>query len=274
MILRVCELSPGSVFSVEGRKPHFTVLGEGEAGTVVCRRDDGQPFNFNAQRLVHVLQSDMPVRAQAIRLETATLTPINEVTRPTPSVERLEQGFKLILEGLGIDPTDPHFVDTPKRAAKAWFTELCRGLVEDVPEVRTFPTKVDQMILLKSIPIRSLCAHHLLPFIGTATIAYIPGNGKILGLSKLSRITDYCCRRPQVQEELTEHIADMLASKVIKVSEHGVAGGVGVVITANHMCMQLRGVQHNGEMITSALRGVLLTKPEARAEFLQLTFSR
>jgi GTP cyclohydrolase I len=125
-----------------------------------------------------------------------------------------------------------------------------------------------------------LCSHHLLPFYGTAAIGYVPGNGKILGLSKLSRIVDYWARRPQVQEDLTAQVADHLAKLVLGTEQANispaqapftnVAGGVGVVIKATHMCMTLRGVCHSGMMITSAVRGVFGTNPSARAEYLNL----
>jgi len=127
------------------------------------------------------------------------------------------------------------------------------------------------MIMLRHIPIRSVCAHHLLPFVGEATVAYIPGGGKIIGLSKLSRIADYWARRPQVQEDLTAKIADYIAKLVTQRARHRqkLKGGVGVIIRARHMCMELRGVAHQGEMVTSALRGAFL-HGDARHEFLQL----
>lgn len=175
-------------------------------------------------------------------------------------------GFRLILKGLDLDENESHFKGTPERAAKAWYHELCRGITSKPPEIATFPTTVDEMVVLRQIPIRSVCAHHLLPFIGTATIGYIPGKKQLLGLSKLSRIADYWARRPQVQEVLTAQIADHVAKLV---TTDGV-GGVGVILRARHMCMELRGVEHGGEMVTSAMRGVFLTKPEARAEFLKL----
>jgi len=178
-------------------------------------------------------------------------------------------GFRLILKGLGLDESDPHFKGTPERAAKAWFHELCRGITGDPPDIATFPTNTDEMVVLREIPIRSLCAHHLLPFVGVATIGYIPGKDQLLGLSKLSRIADHQARRPQVQEVLTGQIADEVATLVMKLGNPE-GGGVGVIIRARHMCMELRGVEHGGEMITSAMRGVFLTKPEARAEFLKL----
>lgn len=179
---------------------------------------------------------------------------------------RVVRGFEEVLAGLGIEDT-PHTKDTPERAARAWWTELCGGLTQEPPKITTFESDVDQMILLRGIPVRSLCAHHLLPFIGEATIAYIP-HGRILGLSKLSRITNYYARRPQVQEELTEQIADAVAEHVFKKGKTG--GGVGVMIRANHMCMMVRGVNHSGDMVTSAVRGVFKRNSAARSEFLAL----
>ncbi len=188
------------------------------------------------------------------------------------NLKQIENGFRLILEGLGLDLQNPHLGHTPRRAAAAWTKELCRGLTEEAPQITMFDTKVDEMIVLRRIPIRSLCAHHLLPFLGEATIAYIPGTEKLLGVSKLSRIADHWARRPQIQEDLTAQIADNLAKLVVSAdtSTGGARGGVGVVIRARHLCMEMRGVGHVGDMVTSALRGVFLTKPEARAEFLQL----
>lgn len=182
------------------------------------------------------------------------------------------KGFELVLQGLGVETEGAHFRDTAKRAAKAWFGELCAGLNGEVPAITTFPTEVDEMVVARGIPIKSICAHHLLPFLGTATIGYVPGTNKLLGVSKISRVADYWARRPQVQEELTDAIADCLAAVVVQEDKMlgAVRGGVGVVIRARHLCMECRGVNHSGEMITSALRGVFLTKPEARQEFLRL----
>lgn len=174
-------------------------------------------------------------------------------------------GFALLLEGLGVEDT-PHTLGTPERAARAWWDELCGGLAQAPPDVTAFPSGVDSLVVSCGIPVRSVCAHHMLPFLGTAAIGYIPGNGKILGLSKLSRITDYWSRRPQVQEELTEQIAAAVAEHVMVEGR----GGVGVVIRARHMCMEMRGVLHSSDMMTSALRGVLREHAEARAEFLKL----
>lgn len=193
---------------------------------------------------------------------------------PKRSLRTVERGFALVLKGLGVEGTE-HTRETAKRAAKAWYSELCAGLTGQPPKITTFPSKVDQMVILREIPIKSICAHHLLPFTGTAVVAYVPGKGRILGLSKLSRLANHWARRPQVQEVLTEEIADAVAEHVMgkKLSadcQHVLpVGGVGVIIRANHTCMELRGVGHKGDMVTSALRGVLL-KPEARDEFFRL----
>lgn len=187
---------------------------------------------------------------------------------PIPSVRKIRDGFTMIIEGLGLDPNSEHLLETPERAADAFYFELCRGLKDAPPKITTFSSDNHSLILLRDIPIKSLCEHHLLPFVGTAVVGYIPGTGKILGVSKLSRIADHFARRPQVQERLTEQIADFLAALVV--DEETGEGGVGVMIQASHFCMMMRGVDHPGRMVTSALRGVLYSKPEARAEFLRL----
>ncbi len=182
------------------------------------------------------------------------------------NIKKVEQGFALVLEGMGIAGTE-HTQDTARRAAKAWYHELCAGLTGEAPKITTFKSDADQMVILRDIPIKSMCAHHLLPFTGRAAVAYVPGKGRILGLSKLSRVADYYARRPQVQENLTTQIADAIADLVMDRTRD--RGGVGVVIQAHHMCMELRGVNHKGDMVTSALRGCF-EKPAVRAEFFQL----
>lgn len=183
----------------------------------------------------------------------------------------LQNGFRLILTGLGLDLESPHLIETPQRAAKAWYHELCKGLTGEPPKITTFPADLATktgMVVLQHIPIRSICSHHLLPFFGEATIAYISGNHKILGLSKLSRIADYWARRPQVQEELTNEITQHICDLMGVTDEQG---GVAVVIKATHMCMVMRGVNHPGAMVTSAMRGHFLHKPQVREEFLAIT---
>ena len=166
---------------------------------------------------------------------------------------------------------DPEFgregtSETPARMAKAW-KHWCSGYDVDIAKLlKVFEDggeKYDQMVLVKDIPIYSKCEHHLADIFGTASIAYIP-NGKIVGLSKISRLADAFARRLQVQERLTDQIADAL-------HEHLQPLGVGVLIKARHMCMESRGICQQGHhTVTTALRGVIKTEPQTRAEFLQL----
>lgn len=171
-----------------------------------------------------------------------------------------------LLQYVGEDPKRGGLLETPHRVAKAW-KEWCSGYGQDVGSVlKVFEDggeAYDQMVTVKDIPIYSKCEHHLADIFGTATIAYIP-NGKIVGLSKLSRVADIFARRLQVQERLTCQIADALV-------EHLQPKGVGVVIKARHMCMESRGICQQGHhTITTALRGAMLEEPATRAEFLNL----
>ena len=179
--------------------------------------------------------------------------------------DKVEEGIKMMLEGLGVDLNESHFRDTPKRATRAWTNELCSGLGEQSFELTTFDIDPDyepSMVVLQHIPVKSVCAHHLLPFIGEATVAYIPD--KVLcGISKLSRIVDYFARRPQVQEELTSDIANFLCENLNP-------QGAGVIIKATHLCMAMRGVSHDGVMTTSTLKGSFLKESNVRAEFMSL----
>ena len=169
------------------------------------------------------------------------------------------------LEGLGVDIENEHFRDTPKRSAKAWIEELCSGLDEKKFSLTTFPVGKNyesSMVVLQHIPVRSVCAHHLLPFYGEATVAYLPDE-RLCGLSKLSRIVDYFSRRPQVQEELTSEITNFICEQLSP-------QGAGVIIKATHMCMSMRGVNHDGVMTTSSLKGSFLSEGNVRAEFMAL----
>ena len=188
-----------------------------------------------------------------------------ETTSGEQNMEQLERAFELLIEGLGLDHSDSHLQDTPRRAAEAWAKELCAGL--DGPQFRltTFPVESEadsSMVVLQQIPVKSICAHHLLPILGWATVAYVP-NGQLCGLSKLSRVVDHFARRPQVQERLTNQIADFLQTGLHP-------QGVAVQVKASHMCMELRGVNHTGLMTTSTLRGVFREDTTLREEFMQL----
>jgi GTP cyclohydrolase I len=172
------------------------------------------------------------------------------------------------LELIGEDPDREGLVDTPKRVAKSmkFLTQGYASSAEEVVGTGIFKEEHDNMIMVRDIELYSLCEHHMLPFFGKAHVAYIP-NGKIVGLSKIPRIVDVYARRLQVQERLTEEIAEGLCS-VLNPS------GVGVVIEAYHLCMMMRGVQkQNSKTITSALRGAFREDPKTRDEFLRLAHS-
>jgi len=172
------------------------------------------------------------------------------------------------LELIGEDPDREGLVDTPKRVAKSmkFLTQGYASSAEEVVGKGIFKEEHDNMIMVRDIELYSLCEHHMLPFFGKAHVAYIP-NGKIVGLSKIPRIVDVYARRLQVQERLTEEIAEGLCSVLHP-------RGVGVVIEASHLCMMMRGVQkQNSKTITSALRGAFREDPKTRDEFLRLAHS-
>jgi len=171
----------------------------------------------------------------------------------------------MLLEGLGVDLDGHHFRKTPDRVANAWIDELCSGLGKKKFTITTFPVNVNyepSMVVLQHIPVRSVCSHHLMPFVGEATVAYIPDD-RLCGLSKLSRIVDHFSRRPQVQEELTSDITNFLCEQLAPL-------GAGVIVKATHMCMVMRGVSHSGVMTTSSLKGSFLSEATVRAEFMAL----
>ena len=179
---------------------------------------------------------------------------------------RLRSAVREILLAVGEDPDREGLLETPDRVARM-YAEVFAGLQTD-PAVylqKTFTQKHDEMVLVKDIEFSSCCEHHLLPFFGKAHIAYLP-NGQIVGLSKLARVVDAVARRPQVQERMTENIADLIMT-------HLKARGVGVVIEASHSCMTIRGVRKPGAMtITSSMRGGFLDNPATRAEMMALVF--
>lgn len=175
-----------------------------------------------------------------------------------------ETAVRSLLVGIGEDPDREGLADTPRRYVKA-LNELTSGYDADVAAIlsTTFTEKCDEMVIVTGIQVESLCEHHVLPFTGTAVVGYIP-NGKVVGLSKLPRLVNAYARRLQVQERLTEQVADAMVT-------HLDPKGVGVVIRAHHACMGLRGVrQGRAMMTTSALKGAMREVPEARAEFLAL----
>ena len=180
--------------------------------------------------------------------------------------DKIESGVRLILEGIGEDATREGLLDTPRRVADM-YAEIFRGLSQDAAEhfCVTFNEGHQEMVLVRDIPLYSVCEHHLLPFLGRAHVAYIPGkHGRICGLSKIARVVDVFARRPQVQERMTSQIADTLL-------EHLDPTGVLVVIEAEHLCMSMRGVQKPGAITTtSAVRGIFERNAATRAEAMSL----
>jgi GTP cyclohydrolase IA len=178
---------------------------------------------------------------------------------------KIEAGVRMILEGIGEDADRPGLQGTPRRVA-LMYEEICAGLHQDARDVlQVIPAEThDEMVIVKDIPLYSLCEHHLVPFVGVAHIAYIPREGRIVGLSKLARVADIMAKKPQIQERLTTEIADLLYKELR-------ATGVMVVIEAEHLCMEMRGVKKPGaKTITSALRGGFLKDPRTRSEAMAL----
>ena len=179
--------------------------------------------------------------------------------------DKVESLVKSLLEEIGEDPSREGLVKTPLRVAKSW-EYLSKGYNQDLKSLvnnAVFKENYDQMVVVKDIEFYSMCEHHLLPFFGHAHIAYIP-NGKIIGLSKIPRVVDMFARRLQVQERMTNEIAstinDALSPK-----------GVAIIIEAQHMCMQMRGVEkRHSYMTTSAMLGIFRTDSKTRKEFLDL----
>ena len=181
----------------------------------------------------------------------------------------MEESIRDFLKAIGEDPEREGLVQTPHRVARA-YEYLTHGYQMDVKEVlnsAVFQEDVNHMIIVKDIEIYSLCEHHMLPFFGRCHIGYIP-SGKVLGVSKLARIADIFARRLQLQERLTNQIAETLMEAVQPI-------GVGVIIEAKHLCMMMRGVEkQNSSMVISAMLGTLKDSISTRNEFLQLVNHR
>ena len=178
---------------------------------------------------------------------------------------KLQELTVLLLEEIGEDPSREGLLKTPKRVAKAWkfFTKGYHGNLEDITNRAIFTEDVQDMVIVRDIEFFSLCEHHLLPFFGKAHVGYIP-NGKVIGLSKIPRIVDMYSRRLQVQERLTNQIANAIKNVLDPI-------GVAVVMEGKHMCMQMRGVEkQNSFASTSAMLGQFRESDETRSEFLSI----
>ncbi len=189
----------------------------------------------------------------------------NQTEKRSVDLEQIARGVRLILEGIGEDLERNGLRETPQRVAEM-FAELTSGMRED-PQQHVIPLrgdKHDEMVIVKDISIASLCEHHLSPFVGKCHIAYIPREGRILGISKLARLAETFARRLQLQERLTTDIANTLYEGLKPV-------GVMVVIEAEHTCMTLRGVKKaNAKTVTSAVLGGFRKDPRTRAEAISL----
>jgi len=192
---------------------------------------------------------------------------LNPIDHPIDHA-RIRAAVRELLVAVGEDPDREGLRETPDRVARM-YAEVFAGLHLD-PAVhlkKTFTQKHDEMVLVKDIEFASCCEHHLLPFIGKAHIAYLP-DGKVVGLSKLARVVDAVAKRPQVQERMTEEIADLIMNELHP-------RGVGVIVEASHSCMTIRGVRKPGAMtITSSMRGGFLIHPPTRAELMSLVFGK
>ncbi|MEW6446771.1 MAG: GTP cyclohydrolase I FolE [Bacillota bacterium] len=183
--------------------------------------------------------------------------------------KKIESAVRAILEAIGEDPEREGLRETPFRVGRM-YAEIFAGLEED-PAVhleKYFAEDHEEMVLVRDIPVYSVCEHHLLPFFGVAHVAYIPRAGNITGLSKLARVVEGYARRPQLQERLTSQIADAIMERLEP-------RGVLVVVEAEHMCMTMRGVKKPGaQTVTSAVRGVFKQNPATRAEAFSLIRGR
>jgi GTP cyclohydrolase I len=193
-----------------------------------------------------------------------TMTVQDESAAYRVDQERIAAAVREILLAVGEDPDREGLRETPYRVARM-YEELFAGMADDPRRYlqTVFKEKYDQMVVLRDVPFRSMCEHHLMPFEGKVHIAYLP-DGKVVGLSKLARVVDAFALRPQVQERLTTQIADILLKELNAV-------GVAVVMEAVHTCMTCRGVKKSGSvMVTSAVRGECCTNAATRAEIMSL----
>jgi GTP cyclohydrolase IA len=185
-------------------------------------------------------------------------------------LDRIEKAVREILEAVGEDPDRDGLQDTPVRVARM-YAEIFTGIHEDPAShlTVTFESSHDEMVMVRDIPLYSVCEHHLIPFIGKAHVAYIPGKeGRITGLSKIARLVEGYSRRPQVQEQLTVQIADAMESTLEP-------RGVMVIVEAEHLCMSMRGIQKSGSTtVTSAVRGLFRENISTRQEAMRFVTGR
>jgi GTP cyclohydrolase I len=210
----------------------------------------------------HVFNGTLDLEEEDSTTEESTVA----ATIEGVDLPRLQRAVREILAAVGEDPDREGLRETPARVARM-YAELFSGLRQN-PRVhlqKFFTQEYDEVVLVRDIAFNSVCEHHLLPFMGLAHIAYIP-NGKVIGLSKLARVVEVVSKRPQVQERMTEDIANLLVEELD-------AKGVAVVIEASHTCMTIRGVRKPGSMcVTSAMKGVFRSNLSSRSEVMTLIY--
>jgi GTP cyclohydrolase IA len=209
--------------------------------------------------MLRALQSPETPLAQTVPATRTQVESSGEV-----DLEAIKGAVRTILKAVGDEPTLPGLLETPRRVAKM-YQEMFAGLRSDPARHLhvTFPESYDEVVLVRDITFTSMCEHHLLPFQGVAHVAYLP-NGRVTGLSKLARVVEEVARRPQVQERMTETIANLIETELE-------TAAVAVVIEAEHSCMSIRGVKKPGSAtVTSAMRGVFRENPASRAEIMAL----
>ncbi|QDU57097.1 GTP cyclohydrolase 1 [Aeoliella mucimassa] len=207
---------------------------------------------------------DKPSESGSLDGETCENTASSQ--RSPVDMPRIERAVREILAAVGEDPDREGLLETPARVARM-YAELFSGLHED-PRIhleKYFTEKYDEVVLVRDISFNSMCEHHMLPFSGKAHIGYVP-KGKVVGLSKLARVVEVVSRRPQVQERMTETIANLLIDELdVK--------GVAVVIEASHSCMTIRGVRKPGSLcVTSAMKGLFRSNESSRSEVMKLIY--
>ena len=208
--------------------------------------------------------SDSDIDDQCIHISSKPTVTTEKPEQRSVDLASIESSVRTILKAVGEDPDRDGLLDTPRRVAKM-YAEMFSGLQLDPGrhlEV-TFEESYDEIVLVRDIEFTSMCEHHLLPFRGVAHVAYIP-NGRVTGLSKLARVVEEVSRRPQVQERMTQTIADLIEEKLDSTA-------VGVIVTAEHSCMSIRGIRKPGSAtVTSSMRGSFRNGAASRAELMSL----
>lgn len=212
----------------------------------------------------NALSENADAEFDCVNISRSSTAVIDTVPAETVNPEDLEAAVRTILKAVGENPDRDGLLDTPRRVSKM-YREMFSGLHVDPGRHLdvTFEESYDEIVLVRDIAFTSMCEHHLLPFTGVAHVAYIP-NGCVTGLSKLARVVEEVSRRPQVQERMTQTIADLIEDRLG-------SSAVGVIVKAEHSCMSIRGVRKPGSMtVTSSLRGSFRSDPASRAELMSL----